>query len=103
MRPLLSGGRDDVDVAVEEERRAAVGTGQPRDEIRPLVLACVELALDSRSRQQSANVLDARALVARRIRRVEAKEVAQQLDRVGDGAHRAASASSSRSTSAWVL
>ena len=34
MRPLLTSGRHDVDVAVEQERRAAVLTAQPRDEIR---------------------------------------------------------------------
>ena len=103
MRPLLAGSRDDVDVAVQEQRSAAVLSTEARDEIRPIGGARVELALHPGGRQQPADVLDALALGARRVRRVEAKQVAQQLDRVGNHAHRAASASSSRSTSAWVL
>ena len=103
MRPLLARSRDDVDVTVEEERRAVARPGQPGDEVRSLGIARVELALDPRSREQPPHVLDALALRSRRVGRVEAKQVAQQLDRVGNHAHRAASASSSRSTSAWVL
>ena len=63
MRPLLARGRDDVDVAVEEEWRVAVRAGQPRDEVGSLGLARVQLALDSRRREQALHVLDALALV----------------------------------------
>ena len=102
MRPLLSGGGHDVHVAVQEERRAAVLTAQPRDEIRPVGVARVQFALDSRFGEQALDVLDARPLVARRVRRVERDEVAQQLDRIGNR-YSDEIASSSRSTSAWVL
>src|SRR5215510_3678373 len=102
MGPLLAGGGDDVDVAVKEEGRAAVGPGEAGDEVRPLGLSRVERALDPRRGQQLADVLDALALGAGRVGRVEAKQVAQQLDRIWKG-YSDASASSSRSTSACVL
>ena len=41
MRPLLAGRGDDVDVAVEEEWRAAVVSGQARDEVRSFGVARV--------------------------------------------------------------
>jgi hypothetical protein len=89
-------------VAVQEERRAAVLTAQPRDEVRAIGVARVQLALDPGLGEQSLDVLDARPLVARWVRRVEPDEVAEQLDRVWNG-YSDDSASSSRSTSAWVL
>ena len=82
---------------------AVVSPGQARDEVGSLGVACVQLALDSRSREQAPHMLDARALGARRVGRVEAEQVAQQLDRVGNHVDKATSASRSRSTSAWVL
>ena len=103
MRPLLARRGDDVDVAVEKQWRVAVVSGQARDEVGSFGVACVQLALDAGSREQAPHVLDALTLRSRRVGRVEAKQVAQQLDRVGNHAHRATSASSSRSTSAWVL
>jgi hypothetical protein len=89
-------------VAVEEERRAAVPTAEPCDEVRAIGVAGVELALDTGLGKQGLDVLDARALVARRVRRVEPDEVAEQLDRVWNG-YSDESAPSSLSTSAWVL
>jgi hypothetical protein len=99
---LLARGRDDVDVAVEKERRAAARPRQACDEVRTLRIARVELALDACRGQQPADVLDALALGSRRVRRVEAEQVAQELDRVGEG-YSDARASSSLSTSACVL
>ncbi len=103
MRPLLAGRGDDVDVAIEEERRSRPRAFEPGDEIGAVGVQRVELAFDACSGQQRADVLDARALGARRIRRVEADELPEQLDRVGNRAHRAARAPSRRSTSPSVL
>ena len=41
MRPLLARGGHDVDVAVEQQRRAAARAWQPRDEVRTLGVARV--------------------------------------------------------------
>ena len=101
MRPLLPGRRDDVDVAVQQER-ISVAAGKPRDEVRPAGSLLVAPGLDSRAAQERLHVRDARFLVAGRIRGVEADQLPQELDRIGNG-HSSASAVSSPSTSASVL
>ena len=100
VRPLLPCGLDDVDVAVEQERRRVAGAGRratrfgrasSRAKIRDSTPGVVE---------QLLHVRDALAFVAGRVRRVEPDQVAQELDDVGQSSP---SASSSRSTSAAVL
>jgi hypothetical protein len=72
-------------VAVEQERRAAVLTVQPRDEIGTLGVAGVELALDPGRGEERLDVLDARPLVARWVRGVEADQLSKELDWIGYG------------------
>ena len=52
---------------------------QPRDQVRPLGLARHDLHLTAELLQQPADPLDALALVARRVRRVEAQQLREQL------------------------
>jgi len=100
VRPLLPCGLDDVDVAVEQERRRVTGAGDACDEVRARVVAREDARLDAGVVEQLPHVGDARAFVAGRIRRVEPDQVAQELD---DVAQSSPSASRSRSTSAAVL
>ena len=81
--PLLARGGHDVHVAVEEEGRSSVRAGEPRHEVRTLGIARVELAFDPRGGEESPHMFDARTLRSWGVRRVEAEEVAQQLDRIG--------------------
>ena len=101
VRPFLPGRGDDVDVAVQQER-IGVAAGKARDEVRPAGNLLVALRLDSCAAQERLDVRDARFLVTGRIRRVETDQLAQELDRIGNG-HSSASAVSSPSTSASVL
>ncbi len=99
-RPVLAVRRDDVDVAVEEERRRLARPRDAREQVRARLVAREDPPFDARLVEQAAHVGDAGALVAGRVRRVEPQQVPQQVD---DVAHSSASASSRRSTSAAVL
>jgi len=98
--PLLAGRRDDVDVAVEHERRAAVRARVARDQVRASGDLLDALGLDAAFAKQRLDIRDAGLLVPRRVRRVEADQVTQELDGVD---HSSSSAASRRSTSAVVL
>ncbi len=99
VRPVLAGGRDDVDVPLEQERRR-VAAGEAADEVRPAGLLLVELRLAARVLELRAEELDARRFVAGRVRRVEPDQLLQELRRAQ---HSSSSAVSSRSTSSSVL
>jgi hypothetical protein len=66
----------------QRERRAAACASQPRDEVRPLGHLRVQLALDARVLQEVAEQLRRRGLVAGRVRRVDADQLPQELDRL---------------------
>ena len=99
MRPVLSGGRDDVDVALEQQRRRTA-SGEPADEVGPRRVLRVDRRLAAGLLQLRADELDARGLVPGRVRRVEPDQLLQEL---GDRQHSSSSAVSSRSTSSDVL
>jgi hypothetical protein len=79
VRPALPRSRDDVDVTLEEERRAA-GARQPRDEVRPRRILRVARRLDSRGLEPRLEIRDAWSLVPRRVGRVEPDQVLEELD-----------------------
>src|SRR5207248_2469932 len=91
LRPPLAGGRHHVDMPIEDEWRAAVRPWVPCDEIRATGRTLVALGLDAVRAQQALDERDARLLVSRRVRRVEADQIAQQLDRIDHSSSRAAS------------
>ena len=99
-RPLLAGGRDDVHVPLEEERRGAALALEARDQVRPRRILRVGLRLEADGLELLPHEADAGRLVAGRVRRVEPQQLLQEL---GDAQHSSASASSSRSTSSAVL
>ena len=76
----LPARRDDVDVALQQQRRARSASGQARDQVRALLLARDYLHLAAELLEQAAYPFDALALVARRVARVEAEQLLQQLD-----------------------
>ena len=80
MRPLLSRCRDHVDVALQQERLGASLAPQPGDEVRPGRVFRIELGRDAGVLEEPTDELDARRLVAGRIRCVEPDEVLEKLD-----------------------
>ena len=80
--PLARVGGHDVGVREQRERRAAAGAAQARDEVRPLGHLRVQLALDARVLEEVAEQLRRRGLVAGRVRRVDADQLPQELDRL---------------------
>lgn len=76
VRPALAVGRNDIDVAVQEQRRRVPAAAQPTDEVRARRVERVRLGREAGRLEHVADVLDARALVARRVRRVEADQLA---------------------------
>ena len=99
VRPGLAGRRDDVDVALEQQRLRAAA-GKAADEVRPAGLLLEGLRLEPFLLEQALDERDARRLVARRVRRVEPDQV---LEKLSDGQHSSSSAVRSRSTSSAVL
>jgi hypothetical protein len=75
-------GGNDIDMAVEEKRRRSAVPGQSRDQIRPAGHLLGSLRDEARFFEQTVDEVDARALMARRVGRVEAKELLKQFDRV---------------------
>ncbi len=73
MRPVAARG-DDVDVALQQQRRTGAATAQARDQVRPRRLGREDARLAAELLEQVADPLDARALVARRVARVEAQQ-----------------------------
>ena len=78
--PVLVDRGDDVDVALEEQRRGLAPTLHPRDEVGAARFAFVSLAFDVRVAEQLFDKLDRKVLFAWRVRGVEPDEVAGQLD-----------------------
>ena len=78
--PGLARGRDDVDVALEEERPALSLAVEACDEIRASRIFCIEPALDPRLLEQAAHELDALGFVPGRVRRVEPDQALEELD-----------------------
>ncbi len=74
-----SGGGDDVDVSLQQQRRRAALALQARDEARPVGLGCHDLHLAAQLLEQPAHPVDALALVAGRVGRVEAQQPREQL------------------------
>ncbi len=80
MLPGLLGGRDDVDMAIQQQGRRGALPGDTRDEVRPGRVTREEQRLDPLGTQQSADIADTGGLVARRIGGIAADELLQQLD-----------------------
>ena len=80
-RPVLARGRDDVDVALEEERRALsrCREGARRDSAAPDLLHRVRLSTPASS-SRLADELDALGFVPGRVRRVEPDQALEELD-----------------------
>ena len=97
MRPALAAG-DDVDVPLEEKRRGGAAV-EPSDEVRSAGNVRTSVPA-TRRLEQAADELDARGLVAGRVRRVEPDQRLRQLDDVHASS---SSAASSLSTSSCVL
>ena len=77
----LSARGDDVDVALEQQRRAVTTAREPRDQVRPLGDLRDDSDLDAELFEQSGDPRDALALVSGRVRGVEAQQALQELDR----------------------
>ena len=71
--------RDHVDVALQQQRRRGALARQPRDQVRALGLGPDDPHLAAELLEQAAHPLDALALVARRVGRVEAQQPRQEL------------------------
>jgi len=78
--PLLAGGRDHVDVALQQERRAVACASKPGAEVRPIRLLGIGLRLAARLFQQVPDEADALGFVPRRVRRVESDQLLEELD-----------------------
>ena len=92
-------GRHHVDVPLQQEWRR-IAAAQAADEVRPARLLLVRLRLAANLVELRPEEVDAGRLVPRRVRRVEANQLLQELDNVQ---HSSSSAVSSRSTSSAVL
>ena len=79
-RPVGRVGVDDVGVAGERERRAGAAAAHPRDQVGAPRIARDALALHAVAREIGLEHLGAERLVARRIGRVDADQVARQVD-----------------------
>src|SRR5262249_13268790 len=71
MPPLAGVGRDDVDMAVEEDGWRLTPTLDTSNEVRPIILHRHVPAWDSGLREQPACELDAGSFVAGRVRCIE--------------------------------
>jgi hypothetical protein len=90
VRPVLRVGEHGVDVREVAQHRPGLIAGQRGDEVRPLRLGAVELALQAGVGQVVAQPLLAGALVPGRVDGVELDELGQDLgglllQRVGHG------------------
>src|SRR5439155_2943943 len=97
-RPVLARGRDDVDVALEEQRRL-VASREPGNEVRAARNLRVDLGVDPGLLEEPAYEVDALRFVSRRIGGVEADQPLEELT----GAQRDVIAASRPSTSSAVL
>ena len=79
MRPVLADGGDDVDVAVEQERRRLTCAGQTRQQVEAGVVPGQYLKVDVLLRQQAGDVVHAVGLVAGRVGGIETQELLQQF------------------------
>src|SRR5689334_12257388 len=77
--PLRRVGDDGVRVGQEQQARPTAAPGQPRDEVRALGGACLELALDAVPCEVVAQQLGRLRLVPGRVDRVEPDELLQEL------------------------
>ena len=78
--PLGRVGQDGVDVRQQPEHRTVGGAAQARHEVRALRRAAAQLDLEAGVAKQDGQLLLQRPLVARRVDRAVADELAQQLD-----------------------
>ena len=79
MRPVLADRGDDVDVAVEQERRRLTCAGQTRQQVEAGVVPGQYLKVDVLLRQQAGDVVHAVGLVAGRVGGIETQELLQQF------------------------
>ena len=75
-------GRDDVDVALQQERRAVACALEPGDEVRPGRILRVGLRLAARLFEEVPDEADALRFVPRRVRGVEPDQLLEELDGV---------------------
>jgi hypothetical protein len=78
--PALALGRDDVHVALEQERRRLAPALDAGDQVRPVGRRGIEPALDTCSLEQAGEVTDAIGFGARRVDGVEADQIARDLE-----------------------
>ena len=76
---MLADGGDDVDVAVEQERRRLTCAGQTRQQVEAGVVPGQYLKVDVLLRQQAGDVVHAVGLVTGRVGGIEAQELLQQF------------------------
>ncbi len=76
--PLAARG-DDVDVPLQQQRRARAAARQPRDQVRALGILRDDARLDAERVEQPSDPRDALTLGAWRVARVEPEQVLQQL------------------------
>ncbi len=75
------GRRNHVDVPLHQQRRRGTLAGQARDQVGTLGVRGDDPGLTAEAVEQPAHPLHALALVARRVRRVEAQQLREQLGR----------------------
>ena len=98
-RPLRCVGKDDIRVREEEQGRPVAGAPHARDEVRAFRDARIELALHPAVLEVVAEKLGCGRLVSRRIGRIDANELLQELCDLGaqgDGRHQRRVPSTSR-------
>jgi hypothetical protein len=78
--PFLVYGRDDVHVALEQQRRRLFSALDTSDEIRTAGRVFVSRTFDACFLEHPLNQGDSDVLLARRVGGVEADEIASQLD-----------------------
>jgi hypothetical protein len=79
--PVVRVGRDDIEVAVNEQRTATlILAGHPGDDARAALVRLVDLRLEPDLGQLLGDVFGGLALVAGRVRAVDPDQVAAQVD-----------------------
>ena len=85
-RPLVGIGRDRVHVSEQAEGLAVRVAGEIGDQVRPARFGCQQGAFEASVAQPLGQHLLRRLLVARRVHRVEADQLAEQFHRLGSQA-----------------
>jgi hypothetical protein len=84
MQPLIRTGGDNIYVAVKEQWRSLTTARETGHEIRALRVTRQQSGVDAALFEHSGDELEAGALVARWVRRVEPDEVLQKLDGISN-------------------